>query len=1153
MELISTSSGFRLRHLWGVASCCFLYIALTSRLWGADVPQTGVDITSWDHLTRDGWIIKDRSRQAYDGTVEVNAGIVRLIDSTDHQPDFTELALPTKIVLPDRFAIQFRCRLIRLGLTDQGTGHKSMFRLLLGAVTENGPFSVNMNLTHDRYNLEANTKVYRTDDAWHVWRMEVDTRNHWVRLFRDGIYVGLHEAQSKQAEGLRLQVQGSSEAPAEVEIAEFSIQKLSAPEQSEVVTSQLQKASTKIRPGDWPVWRRDAGNTGVSPLTGELTAAPEIRWSIPVGSAPVNPYWFDLDRDDTVEGLVNHRGTLSAYKLNGELLWKQGLENTSVFGLHDLDDDGKDELIVAAGVPPLVHLLDAQTGEIRYRCPELPLSPVSSVRVAKLNPDLRGLQAVVWSPQHEVGYCLSFAKGIETAQVEWHFDWKHRFFHPTTAIADMNGDGLLDLVVVTYSHAFVFDGRSGTKLMEVEWNAGRNYGSLVVRDLDADGYPDVVVLAGQLREHISVLHNEGGKLLKLLWDKFYEQNYPEDFVTLRTLTRAVGDFDNDGKTEIAYSVWDERIDRHWRTLIVDAVTGTQLAELQDAYLVGIADIEGTELTTWLISQPEDRTNLKLDQLIAWQYSKGQWQKHSTLPPGRILFSEQFEDTDLTAWSQERHLAHGAASNPWRQFLRNLPPGHAKKEGIFLQPFGADRVDFICYQPDHGWKAEFQLTVPDGAAGQIKDVIPLSKRDDSPHVVVTDKNGAVCLFDAKGHQSGSFAPNAGATTVPVAAKLKPREATSILFFTPEGDLVCYRAESANSQPVRIWTRPASGIWSLYTPMSQPQGIPFIADVTPDEGLETLIAEKPDRLIALNSSGDVCRSWTFPALPQQWQVADFDGDAHPDLLVTYPTGAIIDVDTVAIRGRDGSTIWKMHCGNGPSAIADVNSDGIEDVVMRDLFERRILDGRTGLDLQPIEMTAGYHTPLLSFDSSDHYAGVLWGGGTYSIGFNDKLGQSIWKHWYAPHATPSLARRLSDGRTLVGSVTAGQIYQLPELKPLESPDKELLAHDLENGELKWRTPLGATSVGIVTADIDGDGEPDYLLATADGRLLAVSTSDNPSQRIKWQVKLPGSPGVPIVCDDGIDNSLQILISCSDGRLHCLTKAKNQSAEPSKFDQTK
>src|SRR5207248_2816404 len=110
-----------------------------------------------------------------------------------------------------------------------------------------------------------------------------------------------------------------------------------------------------------------------------------------------------------------------------------------------------------------------------------------------------------------------------------------------------------------------------------------------------------------------------------------------------------------------------------------------------------------------------------------------------------------------------------------------------------------------------------------------------------------------------------------------------------------------------------------------PNSRPNGVPVIADVTGSGDKAVLVAQKPDRLVALASDGSILKSWTFPSLPQQWSVGSFDGDAIPDLLVTYPVGTILNVATVAVAGKDGRTLWRVLAGNGPAALADMDGDG------------------------------------------------------------------------------------------------------------------------------------------------------------------------------------------------------------------------------------
>jgi hypothetical protein len=52
----------------------------------------------------------------------------------------------------------------------------------------------------------------------------------------------------------------------------------------------------------------------------------------------------------------------------------------------------------------------------------------------------------------------------------------------------------------------------------------------------------------------------------------------------------------------------------------------------------------------------------------------------------------------------------------------------------------------------------------------------------------------------------------------------------------------------------------------------------------------------------------------------------------------------------------------------------------------------------------------------------------------------------------------------------------------------DGTLVAFDAAIGEADWRMPLRTAPSGIVTGDVDGNGRPDAILDSQDGRLMVV-----------------------------------------------------------------
>lgn len=1108
------------------------------------------ELTDWSKARESGWIFRDSQSGDYDGRIQLVNQQISLEDDQEGKIGWAEAALPQELTVAERVNLRFRARFRQLGMADEGTGNNSLLRLRLGLQTPRGPFGINLSLLLDRYNVDAAQKVYRTDGGWHDWRLEIDASRKTVALFRDGEYICLHDAGSVQPPGITLQLQGSKATPAQVELERFSLEAAERPFTDGRIDNRRPTAEPPA--GDWPLWRRDLRNTGISPMAGTLQTAPVVAWSFAVGTQAPAVQLVDLDGDQCEELLIGQGGLTAAHRQDGSLIWKRRLDNVRVWSCVDVDSDGERELIVGVGTPQELQILSARDGRTRFRFEELARTGIGGVHLARLSPEDSQLRAVVWSNLKEVGYCLSFARGAEQPSVDWTFDWKRTFFAPCTALVDMDRDGRLELIVVTYNTVFVYDTQSGQPKITYDWNSGRNYGTLVVKDVDADGWPDLVMLADSLREHVAVIRNEGGQSLRLLWDKFYEQNYPEDHVSLRILAESADDFDGDGRTEVAYAVYDDRSDGRWRTLVVDAVSGELKHELPGCYLAAAAPLFPGRPPVLLLSRPIDRGTLQTDRLEVWSGAgaANAWRSLGELPPGILTLAPPAHEFP----ADSRDLATGRSRGMPTHVLQFLP-GVDSPAGVLIASEGGRRIVFLCGDAAGVLTRAWESKVPDGAqagtlVGPLKLVAGANKSaaeaNRGTRLVHAGADGHVRIIAEDGPPLVDIPTEIGPITNPLVARMKAGEQPSILYLDDQKQLHCLRSPGSGRPAERAWSRPGYGWRTDYVPSLRNIGVPQIADIDGDGNREVLIARDPDLLVALDSSGDVVKSWKFPTRPVQWNVGQFDDDLIPDLLVSYPTGAIVDVTTVAISGSDDRQLWRAHCGNGSMALHDLDGDGLDDVIHRDLYERRTLDGRTGRDLLPIVMQPGNHTavlPLLEARGSPR--GIWWLGGHWSLSADGPDGHQLWNQWTAPTAVHAVGDVDGDGQLELGGVTAGQLYRLPGPIAVDGPDREFQCHDLLTGRPKWSLPLGTTSTGVVSADVDGDGRHEFLLGTADGRLLALMGASADAGRILWEVQLPAAAGVPVVCDADGDGSLDILVSCADGKLYCLNAT---SAQPVK-----
>jgi outer membrane protein assembly factor BamB len=96
-------------------------------------------------------------------------------------------------------------------------------------------------------------------------------------------------------------------------------------------------------------------------------------------------------------------------------------------------------------------------------------------------------------------------------------------------------------------------------------------------------------------------------------------------------------------------------------------------------------------------------------------------------------------------------------------------------------------------------------------------------------------------------------------------------------------------------------------------------------------------------------------------------------------------------------------------------------------------------------------------------------------------------------------------------------------------------LICFDAANGKVAWRTPLRTAPSGIVTGDVDGDGQPEAMLGGQDGRLMVMRDGGD-RREVLWTKKFDGPVGTPLLADLDGDGKVEAVVSVGDGDVYVL-----------------
>ncbi|HQO33598.1 MAG TPA: VCBS repeat-containing protein [bacterium] len=1074
----------------------------------------------WSQAEKQGWQFLDGKVSGHEGQIGPLENTLRMFDDVGDATGYAILRNDVDFTPKgDCYQIDFTLRMVRLGSMDDSSVDYSTMSLYFSFTGVGLDIDC---LAKDRVVFDQDWSQYqmlRNDDASHTFSFLVNRKAKQVRVRKDGIPIGLYKAHSLPENGIRITAGGSEKVPCDLRIERITL----ADRDWDNLPSQAATRPPEpvLLPAEWPTYLRDPFNTAHSPLKGK-SATLKIVNSIPVGGAILSDVFVDdINADGKNEYILLYGGRFRAFDSQGKAMWEY-IAAGGVIGVYDLDGDGRPELLLQDTGFPFV-ALDPNTGKEKYVESSHPEMGAGALKVADLDPTEPGMQVVFFAGREEIGYIASFIPGQKQARLdlEFRFDVKARNFVPEMLLADMDGDEQQEIVVVTYDRMYVYETSDGRPSMFCLWESGRNYGELVAENIDNDPYPELIMHAYELREHLSVLDNDG-KNLTLLWDHFFEQNYPIDNKDYFCCENSVQDFDGDGRKEVLLSLYNDTGDERWHVLVVDAITGETRYDIPDRK----AEIAlATEIPWIVLTKAEKRRSFK--GLELYHPKKGSFPITET---GTLAKDTTCRNLPLTFGT--RGLT-GASSRALR------PEGISENE-FFIQEAKTLSLVRIASYPNPvetqpfctiSMEGHYSLfSINDVNSDGDLDILLESSNDTKLHVIRAKDSRPLISF-----------PIGGAIRVPICAKMSPEDTELTTYFVDSANrLQAWRA--VKSTPRKLWEKPVNPRIAVGAP---PTVTAFDFDC--DGHKEILTGLPENRVALLNANGDIVQERMLQSPPIDWAIGCFTGDDRYDVAVVISPSQT-EQKTIALDPAKGlETVWEFNYGPyyGFPAVCDVNRDGIDDTILRSFFMRHILDGRNGLDLYPVTWMQGHHCPTVVYPYGDAKEPlIVYSGGVYSHRVEKLDGTRVWNQWAQSYMKIGCVGDFDgDGRTESAYQSAGTVYDLGsnfsnlKFEPLkESLSRYVRTFDVVSGKETGRLPLDGIIVkGMVSCDIDGDNRDEILLGTETGFLYILGIIDG-KLNTEWSHDFGATVCRPTVADVDLDGSPEILVGTEAGMLYIL-----------------
>lgn len=928
-----------------------------------------------------------------------------------------------------------------------------------------------------------------------------------------------------------------------------------------------------VPPGEWHTYRRDQQLTGRCPLPGNIVH-PEVRWKYFLGGSE-NECFTVPNAAGGADLLLAYGGCVVRTDWKGNLLWKTPSFGINAIGaVEDLDGDGKWEIVASTGYE--VFVLSAEDGTVFLRnyvgFPASAGTPANMMLCHRFDPQAKGMHLVIPMMSSKEVRVFDFRSGAKNTVLA-HTLWMDDAYHPTVAAADLDNDGVDELVVSKLSGLYVFDVFSGKMKSSVQWTSNgerhRNYGLLQLIDINNDGVREAVIVSDRVARHLSVLTNDGVGNLSLLWDRFVEFIYPSDTTEVRNVGNSVSDVDGDGKPELVVGFLNDRKDSRWWLEIIDPLTGAVKYEVGDRYLWGVQDVDGDGIFELLVSEEFERQTKtfsrveilkvrggKLEQV--WHHAHAHFAGRSLRPQG---WKSRFRDVPFfpdETWTDHR--------------------GDALC--VFLFTDDEERRPSLLELEIRG--REFRLFSISLATLHNTMMVALADvdGDGTNECILTTVDGRMTVV-GKGKTMGTFTTGfrlqlegfsaARPSSTPIIYRDAESEKLYIALPDNTNTIHCLRTSDTGGAAELVWNmrgRGHLGYDMAYHSLS-------VHDIG---GRMHILAVNPDRtdaseLVGFGGTGSGRKSWVISGAPApmpvrmgvyEWTIV---GEQN-DIIASYYSSASMNSEHSVCIDTQGKIHWQLTeygegewgRGMGPYSSFSVrrNELGGHELffLAKDLFCH--LDAQTGKwirepwllwratntvmnqpdweftkDRLPLFGTekdpfTAYGSPILVDVDNDGKEEILVGGCFGGMGVLRMDHSVMW--WKRTSFTDVMMRLPGIAEIQPGVRWVGVCHA----------NGEFNCYDGKTGDERWKLNLGSTTSDVVSCDIDGDGKEEFITGTTDGRLIAIGENAQGIGEIKWSIPFGFALGSPVIADADGDGFPELLVVTGDGHLVCVGNAR-------------